>query len=113
MKLNAELVNKIKSIIDENDLDFDYGYVGIRAQEEPFELGEIDHLSHVWVDGDDTGEELDGICATRADMFERYFGANGEYFGDHLAIIVGDNASYGEDIGEIIIKDAIVAAVIC
>lgn len=113
MKLNPEMIRTIRETIDQNDLDFDYGFVGIRAQEEPFELGAIDHLSHIWVDGDDTEEELDGICATNVAQFERYFGANGEYFGDHLAIIVGNNATYGEDIGELIIKDAIVAAIIC
>ena len=28
-----------------------YQYVGVRTQEEPFELGEVEHRSSVWVDG--------------------------------------------------------------
>ena len=27
-----------------------YQYVGVRTQEEPFELGEVEHRSSVWVD---------------------------------------------------------------
>ena len=110
MKLNRDMIEAIRTIIDENDLDFDYGYVGVRVQDEPFELGKIDHLSHIWVDGDDTEEELDGICATRIDCLDilPY-----EYFGDHVAIIVGNRATYGEDVGEIIIEDATVAEILC
>lgn len=42
----------------------EYGIVAIRTQEESFDLGCINHVSHVWDDGDDTGIELDGISAT-------------------------------------------------
>ena len=56
-----ELVqNRIKEIIDKYELD--YNYIGIRVQEEEFELGSMDHVSKVWVDGDETDEELDGVC---------------------------------------------------
>lgn len=32
----------------------EYGIVAIRTQEESFDLGCINHVSHVWDDGDDT-----------------------------------------------------------
>lgn len=108
MMFSTEMINKIKNLIDELELDCEYGYIGVRVQDVPFELGPVEHLSHVWVDNEDTGEELSGICATRVDQI----GAN-YYYGDHVAIICGDSAEYGEDVGEIIIEDAVVAAVIC
>ena len=109
MKLNRNMIEEIRRIIEEQDIDFDFGFVGVRIQEQPFALGSIDHLSHIWVDGNDTEEELDGICAIHVNALE----AACEYYGDHVAIIAGNGASYGEDAGEIIIRDAIVAAVIC
>ena len=109
MKLTRDMIASIREIIEDKELDFDYGYVGVRVQEEPFALGEIDHASHIWEDGDDTEEELDGICAINAVSLE----IAPEYFGDHVAILVSDNATYGEDAGELIMKDAEVAAIIC
>ena len=105
---NMEIIKKARQIIDEQELDCKYGYIGIRVQEEPFELGEIDHLSHTWEDGDDTGAELDGICAT--DINCKQFT---EYFGDHVALICGDKATFGEDVGELIIEDAVVEYIFC
>lgn len=108
MKLTADMIQEIKAVADE----LEYNYIGVRIQEEPFEIGAIDHLSHVWDDGDDTGVELDGICAidvARLDLANR----NGEYFGGHSAIICGSCADYGADLGEIIIQDAEVVKIIC
>ena len=90
---------------------WDYEVVAVRTQEEPFELGAIDHLSHVWVDGDDTGEELDGICGTMAAGVEQHIGPYG-YIGDHMAIIAGNSYEYGEDAHEVIIRDAVVVEVL-
>ena len=92
---------EIKSIMEE--LSWDYDMVAIRTQEFPFELGTIDHCSHVWVDGDDTGVELDGICGSMIDYVDTNLN---DYFGEHVAIIAGNNFSYGEDPGEVIIRDA-------
>lgn len=89
----------------------DYEVIAVRTQEEPFELGAIDHFSNVWVDGEDTGEELDGICATmvsspRIDMHSSESSPRfGFYFGDNVAIIGGFSRTYGEDEGEVIIHD--------
>lgn len=108
MMMTAEMIEDIKNAVEEMDLDWDYEFVGVRVQEPEFEIGTIDHISHVWDNGDDTGIELDGICACRINRL----GAN-HYYGDHVAIICGNEGEYGEDDGEIIIRDATVVKVIC
>ncbi len=108
MMMNAEMIKNIKKVAEEMDLSWDYEFVGVRVQEQEFELGTIEHLSHVWDNGDDTGVELDGICVCSLDRL----GVN-NYFGDHVAIICGNEAEYGEDDGELIIRDAEVVKVIC
>ena len=108
MKMTAEMIKEIKKIADDMDLTWDYEYVGVRVQEQAFELGSISHLSHVWDNGEDTGVELDGICVCDLDRL-----GHEHYFGDHVAIICGNEASYGEDDGELIIRDAEVVNVIC
>ena len=95
----------------------DYEYVGVRTQEPPFELGTINHCSSVWINGEESSEELDGICVTNAHSKavkyhsdDAFF--NFKYFGTHIAIICGNIGEYGEDDGEIIIKDPIVVKIL-
>lgn len=107
MILSAREICGIKGIADEMDLHWDYEFVGVRVQEQGFELGAIEHLSHVWYNGDDTGVELDGVCACKLDRL----GVN-QYYGDHAAIICGNEAEYGEDDGEIIIRYAVVVKIL-
>lgn len=106
MKLTKDMIDKINEMAD--SLFYDYEVVGVRVQEQPFELGELRHVSHVWVDGDDTGEELPGVCVVKAEHSDR----GHLYFGDHVAIIAGNRYSYGEDPGEIIIEDPVVVEVL-
>lgn len=108
MKLTADMKNAIMEIAEERG--WDYEIIAIRVQEVPFELGEIDHISHVWDDGDDTGEELSGLCCTRVDMMSAI---QGEYYGDYLAVIGGNSYEYGEDVGEVIISDPVAIEIIC
>lgn len=110
MKLNAEMIANIRAIVEEMGLEDEYEYIGVRVQEREFEIGAIDHVSRVWIDGDETNEELNGVCATMVDAISNL---PYEYFGDHVAVVCGNSAEFGEDVGEIIIEDAIVAAVIC
>lgn len=110
MKMDREMIKNIRKIVDELGLGYEYEYIGVRVQEQKFELGEMDHVSSVWVDGDETDDVLNGVCATKIDALENL---PGEYYGDHIAIICGNSAEYGADVGEIIIEDAIVAAIIC
>lgn len=107
MKVTTEMIEKVKEMAA--DIYREYEYIGIRIQDEtPFELGNLDHVSHVWVDGDDTGEELGGVCVIKGDRAE----LAKSYFGDYVAIIGGNNAEYGEDNGELIISDPVVLEVL-
>lgn len=105
------LIEQIKE-----EYGWDYDYIGIRTQDEAFELGELAHRSHVWADSDDTGEELDGVSAT--DINSRCIrmhcddAINGRYIGNHCAIIAGNSAQWGEDEGEIVISDPVVIHII-
>ena len=106
MKLNAEQINKIKEIAEE--YDFDYAAIGFRSQDVPFALGSIAHVSHIWDNGDDTGEDLPGICVCSVKLVDR----NPDYYGEHCAVIAGNAYEYGEDEGEYIIRDPEVIAII-
>ena len=86
---------------------YDYDYIAVRTQYEPFELGPIDHRSRVWVNDCETDEELNGICATDIKSKAVYMHCSGIYSGTHIAIIGGNCAEYGQDDGELIIKDAV------
>lgn len=113
--MKKELANEIRAMAHDMGLDAwdrEYEYVGVRVQEQEFELGEITHKSHVWGYDDndevvDFGEELDGICCTRLESLEK-----NEYYGDHIAIICGYSATFGNDDGEIIIEDPVVIKII-
>ncbi|MDO4564854.1 MAG: hypothetical protein Q4C04_04500 [Clostridia bacterium] len=117
MKLTSEMIEKVKEALRtniENALDGKKSYdrIGVRIQSVPFELGEISHNSHVWFDGDDTGDELDGISTIAAEQIERINAGYGEYYGEYAAIIGGDLAEYGEDDGEIVLRNAEVIEVL-
>lgn len=108
MKLTDEMIKRAREVAE--DLCYDYAKIGIRVQEVPFELGCMDHVSHIWIDGDDTGEELDGVCAQDINAIGTF--ANGCYFGDHVAVIAGNTYTYGQDEGEVIIEDAEVVEIL-
>lgn len=85
----------------------EYNYIGIRIQEQEFELGEMDHKSLVWIDGEETDEELEGVCVIDAHKY------NGQkYFGGHVAIVCGDMGRMGVDDGELIIADPVVVEIL-
>ena len=58
MKLTAAMIEEIRNTIEEMQLEDEYEYIGVRVQEQPFELGEIDHISKIWIDGEETDEDL-------------------------------------------------------
>ena len=106
MKITDTIIARAKEVAEE--IFFDYEVVGIRVQEQPFELGEMAHVSHIWNDGEDTGAELNGVCAVKIDQVQFAH----QYFGDHVAIIAGNKYECGEDPGEIIIENAVVVEVL-
>lgn len=98
------ILNRIEEIIEESEFE----YIGIRVQEDEFVKGKILDNSYVWIDGEPTDNELDGTCAIMLKDTELAKG----YFGSHIAIIGGNDMEYGEDLGEIIIKNAEVMEVL-
>ena len=103
-----EAIENIKNRIDEIRENSEYDYIGVRVQESEFSEGEILDNSFVWVDGKMTDEELDGTCAVKLEDVDLAKG----YFGDHVAIIGSNSMEYGQDLGEIILRDAEVLEVI-
>lgn len=103
-----EAIESIINRIAEIKENAEYEYIGVRVQENEFAEGETLDNSFVWVDGEMTDDELDGTCAVRLEDANL---ANG-YFGDHVAIIGSNSMEYGQDLGEIILRDAEVLEVI-
>lgn len=111
MKLTDEMFERVNECME--DLYREYDYIGVRVQDEEFAAGAIEHVSHIWVDGVDTGEEIGGICAVGAhvgaDMLRQLVET---YDGKHVAIIGSNSMEYGEDQGEIILYNAFVIEVL-
>ena len=96
-----------KSIAAVKDNDYDYNFVAIRVCPDMVEVGQKLEASFVWVDGEITDEELEGTCGI--DIESK---ASCGYFGECLAIIGGYDAEYGEDAGELIVKEAEVISIL-
>lgn len=103
-----EAIENIMNRVEEIKENSEYEYIGVRVQENEFTEGESLDNSFVWVDGEMTGEELDGTCAVKLEDVE----LAARYFGDHIAIIGSNSMVYGQDLGEIILRDAEVMEVL-
>lgn len=126
-------MNEIQKIINiiENDDDC-FAFYGIRATTEEHTAGEELSNSFVWVDGEKTEEELDGISTMGIkDLTEEavirtikclgrdaceHFGVKANvyhsYVGQNFVLIKGDSAAAGEDNGEWVIRNPVVVAVL-
>ena len=104
--MKETIINEIKKIAEEYNMD--YEKIGIRFQDEGFELGPIDHVSNVWIDG---GEEMDGISVFDVAAL-KYASTKGYEWFDHIAVIGGNDYVYGEDAGELVISDPVVLSII-
>jgi hypothetical protein len=104
---------EIRNLVKENGWNLEYETIAIRTQEQPFELGAIDHQSSVWDNGTETGDTLNGISATSiksdAGLSQQQ---SGYYFGSHTAILGCQRSEMGEDVGEVIMQDALVLYII-
>lgn len=113
MKLTNEMIEKAKAAIE---ADEKHEIFAIRTQDVPFEMGKIDHKSLVWIDGEMTDEELDGISATAIDPDDIVKGLNRHsregYEGEHIAILAGKESKAGEDPFEIIMETPDVIAIL-
>lgn len=93
--------------------------VGVRTQYEEFKLGEINHKSHMWDNDEMTDIVHTGISVT--DVFNKSnavamhaddYDSRSYYMGNHMAIIVSDDYYYGQDEGELVLRDAIVVEIL-
>lgn len=103
-----EVIENVSARAKEIKDEYAYDFIGVRVQENEFVEGEILDNSFVWIDGECTGEELEGTCAVKIDDAEL---AN-KYYGEHVAVIAGYYGEYGIDFGEIIIREAEVIEVL-
>lgn len=117
---------QIREIIENGE----YEVYGIRVDyEKLYEAGDYCYVSHQWWQ-DDPGEdsgceynaeegawdggELNGTCALEVtegnvdDVLEQ----SSMYVGDNIVLIAGDSYEAGNDMGEVVIEDAKVLAVI-
>lgn len=113
MRLTNEMIEKAKAAIE---ADENHEIFAIRTQDVPFEMGQIEHKSLVWVDGEMTDEELDGISATVIDVndIERSLNRHSRegYDGGHIAILAGGYSVPGEDAGEVVMENPDVIAIL-
>lgn len=97
----------------------DTRYLGIRGLHESAKVGEILEPSNRWDDGDPTDEVLSGTCALQIGDVQYDHDSTLEMnikecarhisqynFGHGFALIEGSDANGGEDIHEVVIKEA-------
>lgn len=110
-----------------NELNYTYNYYGIRACDEVYAVGDplpCSYDQYFQVPYDEQ-EQLDGTCCTGfgylwfdgeqedVALVEKALRINSEYHAKYRYLIAGNDADYGNDDGELIIKNAVVVAVLC
>ena len=104
--MNFITKESIYFLIQESE-KYDYEFFGLRVIETDENLdGEILPASHVWVDGECTEELLDGTCAI--ELSENAATLLSKYFGNTIVLLGANQCYYGEDEGELVLRDAIV-----
>ena len=108
----------IQTITDAINADGGMGEYGLRVlpHDDAAEVGDMLAPSFVWIDGEQTEDELSGTSSIGcgADTVARALAIieRAGYSGSRIALIVGDRAESGEDEGERVIRDAQVLAVV-
>jgi hypothetical protein len=97
--------------------------IGLRVLATPIAAGDLLDVSHRWTDGEMTPDELDGTsaiglrrgsmmdCPVDATTADRALRISAKYPGAAIAVIAGTDCGSGEDVREVIIRDARVIAV--
>ena len=80
---------------------------GIRMDDKLFVLGETVPNSRIWVDGEPTDQYLDGVSVIGYPIT-----TDGLYVYDHAYLVEGDAREFGEDDGELILRNARVIAIL-
>ncbi|AHG75459.1 hypothetical protein X808_9360 [Mannheimia varigena USDA-ARS-USMARC-1296] len=108
-----------------------FAYYGLRATTEFHDIGDELENSFVWIDGEKTDEELDGVSTMgiknsdeqglieaiknlgrdACKKFDVDFKGCHSYVGQNFILVKGDSATAGEDKGESVIRNPIVVAV--
>lgn len=106
---------EIKEILENTGFE----YTGIRIVDEEYQIGETVENSRVWLYDEPTDEILDGASCIRIswrnseEEIQNILDFSMEtYFGDHIYLIGGDSAEFGEDPEELVIRDAEVLAIV-
>lgn len=97
--------------VSKNISRYDYPILAIRVDSGAQMVGESLPASRVWVDGDQTDDELPGTCGFNVHQMPASY-LDTKYIGTRVILMTGDFWEYGEDDGEIIIRDAKVLAII-
>lgn len=110
--------SKIQEIANSIDLDeVEYDNIGIRIQSEThgLKVGDVvEHCSYVWDDGNETDEQLDGVCAVSVRSVQNHsnYGSDWGGYPGNVVVILGSNyCEGGNDVCEIIMRDAIVLGI--
>jgi hypothetical protein len=96
----------------------EYNYYGIRAHRAAAAVGEVLGNSYVWIDGEPTDVELNGVCTIRVgegdDLDAIVARIRREYCWDNETIVLvgGYHGEWGEDDGEFIIRNAVVLDIV-
>lgn len=113
MMITAKQISDIAKQVNEQGYDFDY--VGLRVQESDFGMAvgmTVEYVSNVWVDGEQTDDCLDGVCAVDAKLAAGYTLGFGAYIGDTIVVLGSNSCTRGEDDGEIIMRLPVVIDII-
>lgn len=109
----------MKELIKNAIANSDYEYYGIRIDDSvSYQIGERTAKSRIWIDGECTDETLNGTSCVGIkfnasdDEIQMAINIASQYYGDKVSLIASNNMEYGEDIGEYILKDAIVIKIL-
>jgi hypothetical protein len=89
----------------------EYGYIGIRIQESDYGVvvgQQINHTSSVWVDNEQTEQFVNGTSAISINNTGYITG----YPGNVILILGSDRIEYGEDAGEIVMKNPVIIEIV-
>lgn len=74
-------------------------------------IGATPDASRIWIDGTPTDDYLDGVSAVNINgSIDRALRIAADYYGSTVLLVAGFSYSYGEDDGEVVIRDARVLA---